>query len=268
MAPDSVIVLDPVNRKVIEGALDRGVKDFIGGNCTVSLMLMALGGLFAHDLVEWMTSMTYQAASGAGANNMRELVAQMRAIGQAAAGLLDDPASAVAELDKKVIETVRDGAFPTACFGAPLASSLLPWIDRPMETGQTREEWKGCAETNKILGREAAPVPVDGQCVRVGAMRCHSQAFTIKLRQDLPLEEIEALIGAHNEWVRVIPNDKEATLRELTPARVTGTLEVPVGRIRRLNIGPRYLTAFSVGDQLLWGAAEPLRRMLRILLER
>jgi aspartate-semialdehyde dehydrogenase len=267
MDKTSVIILDPVNRGVIDQALADGIKDFIGGNCTVSLMLMALGGLFEEDLVAWLTSMTYQAASGAGANNMRELVAQMQAIGTDAAALLSDPASAIKDLDDQVTRTIRSEGFPTAHFGAPLAASLIPWIDRPMETGQTREEWKGYAETNKILGRENRPVPIDGQCVRIGAMRCHSQAFTIKLSRDLPLDEIEAIIGDHNDWVTVVPNEKDITLRELTPARVTGTLTVPVGRLRKLNVGAGTLTAFSVGDQLLWGAAEPLRRMLRILLE-
>ena len=268
MANDSVIILDPVNRTVIDKALADGIKDFIGGNCTVSLMLMSLGGLFANDLVEWMTSMTYQAASGAGANTMRELVAQMQTIGQAAAPMLADPATAIHLLDQQVTETLRDPAFPTAYFGAPLAASLIPWIDRPMETGQTREEWKGYAETNKILGRQSDPIPIDGQCVRIGAMRCHSQAYTIKLRRDVPLDEVEAVLAAHNQWVTVVPNQKEITMRDLTPAKVTGTLSVPVGRLRKLNLGPEYVTAFSVGDQLLWGAAEPLRRMLRIVLER
>jgi aspartate-semialdehyde dehydrogenase len=268
MDPASVIILDPVNRSVIDKALTRGVKDFIGGNCTVSLMLMALGGLFEKDHVEWLTSMTYQAASGAGANNMRELVAQMQTIGSEAAALLADPATAIKLLDQRVTDTLRDAAFPTANFGTPLAASLIPWIDRPMASGQTREEWKGYAETNKILGRQDDPVPIDGQCVRIGAMRCHSQAFTIKLKRDLPLDEIEAMIAEHNDWVTVVPNEKEITLQELTPARVTGTLMVPVGRLRKLTLGPDYLTAFTVGDQLLWGAAEPLRRMLRILLER
>jgi aspartate-semialdehyde dehydrogenase len=265
MADHSLIVLDPVNRAVIDRGLASGIKDYIGGNCTVSLMLMALGGLFAEDLVAWMTSMTYQAASGAGANNMRELVAQMRAVGDDAARLLNDPATAIAALDRRVVETLRHPDFPTDHFGAPLAASLIPWIDRPMENGQTREEWKGLAETHKILAREGAPIPIDGQCVRIGAMRCHSQAFTIRLKRDVPLSEIEGIIGSHNPWVRVIPNDKAATLAELTPAAVTGTLAVPVGRLRKMNLGPRYLTAFSVGDQLLWGAAEPLRRMIRIL---
>ena len=267
MEKDSLIVLDPVNRERIDEALSEGIRNYIGGNCTVSLMLMALGGLFERGLVAWMTSMTYQAASGAGARNMRELVAQMRAIGDASADFLSDPASAILELDRRVTETLRGDGFPTENFGAPLAASLIPWIDRAMENGQTKEEWKGVAETNRILGREADPIPIDGQCVRIGAMRCHSQAFTVKLTRDVPLDEIAGMIAAHNEWVSVVPNEKEATLRELTPARVTGTLSVPVGRLRKLNIGPEYLTAFSVGDQLLWGAAEPLRRMLRILLE-
>jgi aspartate-semialdehyde dehydrogenase len=267
MDPASVIILDPVNRHVINNALANGVKDYIGGNCTVSLMLMALGGLFEKNLVAWLTSMTYQAASGAGANNMRELVAQMQTIGTEAASLLTDPATAIKALDQQVTSTLRSADFPVANFGAPLAASLIPWIDRPMENGQTREEWKGYAETNKILGRQDTPVPIDGQCVRIGAMRCHSQAFTIKLTRDLPLDEIEAMIADHNDWVTVVPNEKEITLRELTPAKVTGTLAVPVGRLRKLTLGPDYLTAFSVGDQLLWGAAEPLRRMLHIILE-
>jgi aspartate-semialdehyde dehydrogenase len=267
MNDDSVVILDPVNRKVIDTALANGIKDFIGGNCTVSLMLMALGGLFENDLVAWLTSMTYQASSGGGAKSMRELVAQMSAIGNDSAELLADPATAILDLDRQVTTTIRSDAFPVENFGAPLAASLIPWIDRPMESGQTREEWKGYVETNKILGRQENPVPIDGQCVRIGAMRCHSQAFTIKLTRDLPLSDIESIIDSHNDWVKVIPNDKEITLRELTPARVSGTLYVPVGRVRQLNVGSGYLTAFSVGDQLLWGAAEPLRRMLRILLE-
>ena len=267
MADTSVIILDPVNRTVIDAALAGGVKDFVGGNCTVSLMLMGLGGLFEKNLVEWITSMTYQAASGAGAQNMRELVAQMQAIGTGAAGLLSDPAAAIQAIDRQVTGTLRDDAFPIEKFGAPLAASLIPWIDRPMENGQTREEWKGQTETNKILGRQGDPVPIDGQCVRIGAMRCHSQAFTIKLKRDLPLADIESIIRSHNDWVKLVPNEKEATLRELTPAKVSGTLAVPVGRLRKLNMGPTFVTAFSVGDQLLWGAAEPLRRMLRILLE-
>ena len=265
MEKDSVIVLDPVNRPVIDQALDKGGRDFIGGNCTVSLMLMALGGLFAIDQIEWMTSMTYQASSGAGAQNMRELVAQMQAIGNDAADLLADPATAILTLDRQVTASLRDGALPMDNWGVPLAASLIPWIDRPMENGQTREEWKGYAETNKILGREKNPVPIDGQCIRIGAMRCHSQAFTIKLRQDLPLDEIEARIDGHNDWVRLVPNDKETSMQELTPTRVSGTLAVPVGRLRKMTIAPGFLTAFTVGDQLLWGAAEPLRRMLNII---
>jgi aspartate-semialdehyde dehydrogenase len=267
MADASVIILDPVNRSVIDRALISGFKDFVGGNCTVSLMLMALGGLFENDLIEWMTSMTYQAASGAGAQNMRELVMQMQAIGTQSGDLLAQPSTAILELDKTVTQTLHSKVYPTEKFGAALAASLIPWIDRAMPNGQTREEWKGFAETNKILGRDNDPIPIDGQCVRIGAMRCHSQAFTIKLTRDLTLDEIKTLIGGHNQWVKVIPNEKEATLRELTPAKISGTLDIPVGRIRKLNLGPRYLTAFSVGDQLLWGAAEPLRRMLIILKE-
>jgi aspartate-semialdehyde dehydrogenase len=265
MHEDSVIILDPVNRDVINQALSKGIKNYIGGNCTVSLMLMALGGLFERDLIEWMTSMTYQAASGAGAQHMRELVAQMRWVGQRAANFLDDPAAAILDLDQQVNKALLDDNFPTNQFGAPLAASLIPWIDRPMENGQTREEWKGCAETNKILGRRENPIRIDGLCVRIGAMRCHSQAFTIKLKKDMPLNEIESIVAQHNQWVRVVANDKQATLQQLSPASVSGTLSIPVGRIRKLNLGPRYLTAFSVGDQLLWGAAEPLRRMLMVL---
>jgi aspartate-semialdehyde dehydrogenase len=267
MADHSVIILDPVNRAVIDQALKDGTKDFVGGNCTVSLMLMALGGLFANNLIEWMTSMTYQAASGAGAQNMRELVLQMQTIGEQSADLLARPSAKILELDKRVSDSLHSSAYPTDKFGAPLAASLIPWIDRAMPNGQTREEWKGFAETNKILGRGDNPIPIDGQCVRIGAMRCHSQAFTIKLTRDMPLEEILQLIAGHNQWVKVIPNEKEATLRELTPAKISGTLDIPVGRVRKLNLGPGYLTAFSVGDQLLWGAAEPLRRMLNILKE-
>lgn len=267
MKDDSVLVLDPVNRKIIEQALRDGKKDFIGGNCTVSLMLMALGGLFENDLVEWITSMTYQAASGAGAKNMQELVNQMRTIGNRSAYLLDNPSLAIAELDKQVIETMRGNDFPTENFGAPLAASLIPWIDSAVEGGRTREEWKGFAETNKLLGRSNNPIPVDGLCVRVGSMRCHSQAFTIKLRKNVPLNDIEAMLAAHNDWVKVIPNEREITVQELTPAKVTGTLSIPVGRIHKLRLGDEYLTAFSVGDQLLWGAAEPLKRVLKLILE-
>jgi aspartate-semialdehyde dehydrogenase len=266
MTGDSIIVLDPVNRQVIDDALNRGIKNYIGGNCTVSLMLMALGGLFEHDLVEWLTSMTYQAASGAGAKNMTELVAQMRAIGDQAGPILDEPASAILDLDKNVTDTLRSGTFPTASWGVPLGASLIPWIDRAMENGQTREEWKGFVETNKILGRSDNPVSIDGQCVRIGAMRCHSQAFTIKLKKDVPLADIETMLASNNDWVKVVPNIKEQTVTDLTPAAVTGTLTVPVGRIRKMTLGSDYLTAFSVGDQLLWGAAEPLRRILNIIL--
>lgn len=268
MESSSVIVLDPVNRAVIDAALADGCKEFVGGNCTVSLMLMALGGLFNAGLVEWATAMTYQAASGAGAQNMRELIGQMGTIHGAVADQLADPASAILDIDRQVTETLRDGSLPTAQWGQPLAGSLLPWIDAQLDNGQSREEWKNQAETNKILGHESAPIPLDGLCVRVGAMRCHSQALTIKLTKDLPMAEIEALIGNANDWVKVVPNDRQRTVEELTPAAVTGGLEVPVGRLRKLSMGGEYLTAFTVGDQLLWGAAEPLRRMLRILLER
>jgi aspartate-semialdehyde dehydrogenase len=265
MEKDSIIVLDPVNRNVIDKGLADGIKNYIGGNCTVSLMLMAIGGLFAHDLVEWMTSMTYQAASGAGAKNMQELVRQMKQIADGATLLLSNPSSTILDLDRNVTATLRNPVFATENFGAPLAASLIPWIDRAMENGQTREEWKGYAETNKILGLDAHPIPIDGQCIRIGAMRCHSQAFTIKLKKDVPLNEIEQILEQHNTWVKVISNNKEETLRSLSPAAVSGTLEIPIGRIRKMNMGPQYLTAFSVGDQLLWGAAEPLRRMLLIL---
>ncbi|SFF31276.1 aspartate-semialdehyde dehydrogenase [Fontimonas thermophila] len=267
MRDDAVIVLDPVNRPVIEQALARGVRNYIGGNCTVSLMLMAVGALYKADLVEWMTAMTYQAASGAGAANMRELLVQMGMLERAVAGELADPAAAILDIDRKVASVQRSADFPTQQFGVPLAGSLIPYIDKPLDNGQSREEWKGQAETNKILGRETHPVPVDGICVRVGAMRCHSQALTIKLKRDVPLAEIEAMIRADNPWVRVVPNTREDSIRHLTPVAVTGTLQVAVGRLRKLNMGPTYLGAFTVGDQLLWGAAEPLRRMLRILLE-
>ncbi len=267
MQPDAVIILDPVNGDVINDALAIGIRNYIGGNCTVSLMLMAMGGLFKAGLVEWITAMTYQAASGAGAANMRELVAQMGAVHSVAKPLLDKPSSAILEIDRIVADTLRQGAVPTENFGHPLAGSLLPWIDKDLGNGQSKEEWKGMAETNKILGREASPIPVDGVCVRIGAMRCHSQALTVKLKRDVPLAEIEQLLAKANDWVKVIPNQREATLRELTPTAVTGTLTVPVGRLRKLPMGGDYLAAFTVGDQLLWGAAEPLRRMLRILLK-
>ncbi|HEX8988443.1 MAG TPA: aspartate-semialdehyde dehydrogenase [Rhodocyclaceae bacterium] len=267
MKDDAVIILDPVNAHVIKDSLAKGGNNWIGGNCTVSLMLMALGGLFKADLIEWMTSMTYQAASGAGAQNMRELLQQMGEAHRVAKGLLDDPASAILDIDREVAGVLRDESFPTANFGVPLAGSLIPWIDKDLGNGQSREEWKGQAETNKILGRGDQPVPVDGLCVRIGAMRCHSQALTIKLKKDVPLAEIEAMLADHNPWAKVVPNVRDASMRELTPAAVTGTLMTPVGRLRKLNMGNEYLSAFTVGDQLLWGAAEPLRRMLRILLE-
>jgi len=272
MADDAVIVLDPVNMHVIKDALAKGGKNWIGGNCTVSLMLMGLGGLFQHDLVEWISAMTYQAASGAGAQNMRELIAQMGAIHASVADLLADPASAILDIDRKVADTIRSDAFPKKNFrNTPLAGSLIPWIDVPVEHGQSKEEWKGGAECNKILGKPAfrtpGSIPIDGLCVRIGAMRCHSQALTIKLKKDVPLDEVSDIIASANDWVKVIPNEREATERELSPAAVTGTLSIPVGRLHKLAMGPEYLGAFTVGDQLLWGAAEPLRRMLRILLE-
>ncbi|MFC0269219.1 aspartate-semialdehyde dehydrogenase [Kushneria aurantia] len=268
MHDDTVIVLDPVNRHVIDQRLDDGFRTFAGGNCTVSLMMMGLGGLFEADLIEWMSSMTYQAASGAGAQNMRELLEQMAMAGNAARAELDDPASAILDIDRKVIEAMRGDQFPIEQFGAPLGGSLLPWIDKRMDNGQSKEEWKGNAESNKILGLAPNTVPIDGICVRVGSMRSHAQAFTIKLRRDVPIDEIEDRIARHNDWVSVVPNDKEATLAGLTPAAVTGTLGVPVGRLRKMAMGGEYLSAFSVGDQLLWGAAEPLRRMLALLVER
>jgi aspartate-semialdehyde dehydrogenase len=267
MAGHTVIVLDPVNANVIEDAIASGKKDFIGGNCTVSLMLMGLGGLFQHDLVEWMSAMTYQAASGAGARNMRELLSQMGALEESVSDLLADPASAILDIDRKVTETMRSDGFPTEQFGVPLAGSLIPWIDVKLDNGQSKEEWKGQVETNKILGRSDNPVPIDGLCVRIGAMRSHSQALTIKLKQDIPLDEIETLLAEANPWSKVIPNERDITAAELTPAKITGTLEVPVGRLRKMNMGNEYLSAFTVGDQLLWGAAEPLRRMLMILLQ-
>jgi aspartate-semialdehyde dehydrogenase len=266
MRDASIIVLDPVNRDVIDAGIKKGVTDFIGGNCTVSLMLMALAGLFRRNLVEWISSMTYQAASGAGAKNMIELVAQMAHLSNATADALRDPASTALALDRIVTRELRGTSIPTAQFGAPLAASLIPWIDKPMENGQTREEWKGGAETNKILGAKT-PVPVDGLCVRVGAMRCHSQGLTIKLTKDVPLDQITAMIASDHEWVKVVPNTREATLKDLSPAAVSGTLSVPIGRLRKMTIGPTYVTAFTVGDQLLWGAAEPIRRILKIVLE-
>lgn len=266
MVDESVIVLDPVNRKVIDESLANGCKTYVGGNCTVSLMLMAIGGLFEKDMIEWVTPMTYQAASGAGAQNMRELISQMGMISDSVKTLNDDPASAILEIDRKVTDFLRSDDIPTEHWPVPLAASLIPWIDVPLESGQSKEEWKAQVETNKILGRADNPVPIDGLCVRIGAMRCHSQALTIKLKQDVPLEEIHDILAAHNDWVKVLPNDRELTTTALTPAAVTGTLTVPVGRLRKLSMGPEYLSAFTVGDQLLWGAAEPLRRMLRILM--
>jgi aspartate-semialdehyde dehydrogenase len=267
MREDAVIILDPVNLDVIRKALAQGVRNYIGGNCTVSLMLMGTHGLFKAGVVEWLTAMTYQAASGAGAQNMRELVSQMGYIHAATKSLLEDPASSILEIDRKVSDALRSRGLPSEHFGLPLAGSLIPWIDKDLGNGQSREEWKAQAEGNKILGRESNPVPIDGVCVRIGAMRCHSQALTIKLTKNLPLDEIEGLLGSANKWVKVVPNQREASIRELTPAAVTGTLAVRIGRLRKLPMGGEYLAAFTVGDQLLWGAAEPLRRMLRILLE-
>ena len=264
MSKDAVIILDPVNRPVIDNALTDGKKDFIGGNCTVSLMLMGIGGLFKAGLVEWLSSMTYQAASGAGAQNMRELLSQMGTLHQTAAADLKTPSSAILDIDRNVTASLRSKAMPTEHFGAPLAGSLIPWIDKAVEDGQTKEEWKGFAETNKILGTKTA-IPIDGLCVRIGAMRCHSQGLTIKLKKNIPVEEIIEIIRNDNEWVDVVGNTKEETLARLTPAAISGTLTVPVGRIHKMKMGPEYLAAFTCGDQLLWGAAEPLRRMLRIL---
>lgn len=267
MNDEAIIILDPVNREVIDNALQNGKKDFIGGNCTVSLMLMAIGELFRRDWVEWVSAMTYQAASGAGANNMRELIAGMGALHQSVADNLADPASAILQIDKTIAQTQRSDTFPTQYFGAPLAGSLIPYIDSQLDNGQSREEWKGQAETNKILGKtDENLVNIDGICVRIGAMRCHSQALTIKLKQDIPLSQIEqALIESKNPWLDVVPNDKAQSMQRLTPVAVTGTLNVAVGRLRKMNMGGEYLTAFTVGDQLLWGAAEPLRRMLAII---
>lgn len=264
MKDDALIILDPVNRANIDLALDKGIKTFVGGNCTVSLMLMSLGGLFAADLVDWVSVSTYQAASGGGARHMRELLTQMGMLHADVAKELANPHSSILDIEQKVTAKMRDGSLPTDNFGVPLAGSLIPWIDKQLDNGQSREEWKGQAETNKILGTSQI-IPVDGLCVRIGALRCHSQAFTIKLKKDIAIPEIEKLLAAHNDWVKVIPNDRELSMKELTPAAVTGTLATPVGRLRKLNMGPEYLSAFTVGDQLLWGAAEPLRRMLRIL---
>ncbi|CAG2159367.1 aspartate-semialdehyde dehydrogenase [Cupriavidus numazuensis] len=276
MKDDAIIVLDPVNQGVIKDALSKGVKNFIGGNCTVSCMLIGLGGLFQADLVEWMTSMTYQAASGGGAQHMRELLTQFGTLNASVKPLLDNPASAILEIDRQILATQHGlSAEETKQFGVPLAGNLIPWIDKDLGNGQSKEEWKGGAETNKILGRGegflgatgATPIAVDGLCVRIGAMRCHSQALTIKLRKDVPLDEIEGMLAAANPWAKVVPNTREASMTDLTPAAVTGTLTIPVGRLRKMQMGGEYLSAFTVGDQLLWGAAEPLRRMLRILIE-
>lgn len=267
MSDDAIIVLDPVNRDVIDKGLANGIKDYIGGNCTVSLMLMGLGGLFKAGLVEWISAMTYQAASGAGAQNMRELLNQMGALRDSVADELATPSSAILDIDRKITDAMRSDDFPKDQFGHPLAGSLLPFIDTQLENGQSREEWKGQSETNKILGRDGNPIAIDGTCVRIGAMRSHSQALTIKLTSNAPLDEVEQIIAEGNAWSSVVPNDRELTMRDLTPTKVTGTLSVPVGRLRKMNMGSNYLNAFTVGDQLLWGAAEPLRRMLKILLE-
>lgn len=267
MEPDSVIILDPVNRPVIDAAMKAGERNFIGGNCTVSLMMMAIGGLLREDLVEWITAMTYQSASGGGAQHMRELLRQMGGIHDSVTDLLDDPQSPILEIDRRVAATMRAETFPAEHFGVPLAGSLVPWIDKDLGNGMSREEWKGDAEFNKMLGRATAQrIPVESLCIRVGAMRCHSQALTVKLRKDVPLHRIEEILAAGNEWVRVVPNEREASIASLSPAAVTGTLSIPIGRLRKLAMGPEYLSAFTVGDQLLWGAAEPLRRMMRIVL--
>jgi aspartate-semialdehyde dehydrogenase len=268
MDKDAIIVLDPVNLNVIERGLNHGIRKFIGGNCTVSLMLMALGGLFREGLVEWVSSMTYQAASGAGAQAMRELLSQMHVLGNSVTSELNTPAAEILDIDRRIIAAMRASTFPTEQFSAPLAGSLIPWIDSVLPNGQSREEWKGQAETNKILGLpDNQTIPIDGLCVRIGTMRCHSQAFTIKLKREVPPAEIESIIASANDWVKLVPNDKTTSVQQLTPVAVTGTLSVPVGRVRRLSMGSNYLSAFSVGDQLLWGAAEPLRRMLRIIVE-
>jgi len=269
MEKSSVIVLDPVNRNVIDNALNDGVVDYAGGNCTVSLMLMGLGGLYQHDAIDWISPMTYQAASGGGARHMRELISQMGAIHKSVASQLQDPASAILTIDELVAQNMRSGNLPVDQFGVPLAGSLIPWIDVPVDNGQSKEEWKAEVESNKILGKTGSDIiPVDGLCVRIGAMRCHSQALTIKLKQDIPLADIESMISEANEWVQLIPNDRDETASKLTPTQVNGTLNIPVGRVRKMSMGDDYLSAFTVGDQLLWGAAEPLRRMLNIILHR
>jgi aspartate-semialdehyde dehydrogenase len=266
MEEDSIIVLDPVNRDVIDRFLSSAIRSYIGGNCTVSLMLMALSGLFKNNCIEWISSMTYQAASGAGAKNMIELVKQMISLGNSVKDLAANPSTAALELDSVITEELRRGSLPVDEFKVPLAASLIPWIDSGRSNGQTKEEWKGMAETYKIL-QNKEKIPVDGICVRIGAMRCHSQGFTIKLKRDIPLDEIESILAEAHEWVKVVPNTYEETIAELTPAAVSGNLVVPVGRIRKMNLGPEYLTCFSVGDQLLWGAAEPIWRILKIVLE-
>lgn len=266
MNDQAIITLDPVNLEQIQQGIHSGTNTFVGGNCTVSLMLMAVGGLYKAGLVEWMTSQTYQAASGAGAKNMRELINQMGVINDTVSSELANPATSILDIDRKVAETLRSSNFPAQEFGAPLAGSLIPWIDVKRDNGQSKEEWKASVETNKILGLQDNPVPIDGTCVRIGAMRCHSQALTLKLKKNVPLDEIEEMIASHNDWVKVIPNDRDITVQELSPAKVTGTLSVPVGRLRKLAMGDDFLNAFTVGDQLLWGAAEPLRRTLRIIL--
>jgi len=268
MQNDSVIILDPVNRSVIDNALVAGCREFIGGNCTVSLMMMGMAGLFEHDLVDWISVMTYQAASGGGARHMRELIAQMGSLHNSVESLLADPASAILDIDRKVTARLRSAEFPSDQFGGALAGSLIPWIDMQLDNGQSREEWKAEAEANKILGRSDELIPIDGICVRVGAMRSHSQALTVKLKNNLPLDEIYQILADSNEWVKVIPNDKQLSIDALSPAAVTGSLDIPIGRLRKMNMGEDYLAAFTVGDQLLWGAAEPLRRMVNILLER
>ena len=266
MEKDSIIVLDPVNRNVIDKGLKDGIKTFVGGNCTVSLMLMGIGSLFINDLVEWCTSMTYQASSGAGAKNMKELLAQMVSLGEAAGADIYDPASAILDIDRAVTREMRSHSFPADNFKVPLAGSVIPWIDKKLENGQSKEEWKGVSETNKILQTKET-IPIDGLCVRIGAMRCHSQGITLKLKSDIPIDDIYSMIAAGNDWVKVVPNEIEDTIRDLTPAAVSGTLDIPVGRIRKMNLGPEYLTLYTVGDQLLWGAAEPVRRMLNIVKE-
>ncbi len=267
MQDHTVIVLDPVNRSVIDSALAAGKKDFIGGNCTVSLMMLGMAGLFEHNLIDWVSVMTYQAASGGGARHMRELISQMGSIYSSVAALLDDPGSAILEIDHKVTQQLQSSDYPSDLFGVPLAGSLIPWIDSQLDNGQSKEEWKGGVEANKILGNTDNNIPIDGLCVRIGAMRSHSQALTVKLKRDVPMDEIQQMLAESNDWVKVLPNDKEISMQQLSPAAVTGTLNIPVGRLRKMNMGKEYLAAFTVGDQLLWGAAEPLRRMLNILQE-